>query len=131
VRRQAPVRGVAADGREQLARQPRQQGRAAEPGLLRQVVEDVAADGALAIGLRDGAVRPVIDPGLRGVAVAALGEVLDELAQPAGDQAAPPAEDAPPSSPARLPSAPGLSGRPDEPADGPRQAERAAPAGAA
>ena len=85
--RRAAVCCVAVNGRGQLTRQAGQERAAAQAGLLGKVVEGIRADGAFEVGLGDGAVGALVDPRVGRLAMAALGKVVDELAQSTGDQA--------------------------------------------
>src|ERR1043166_7288249 len=77
------VRRISIDRRGKLARQPRQQFLLRQAGLLLQCGEQVRPDRLLQLRWRKLLVRSLIDPGLRGVALAVLPEAFEQFTQAA------------------------------------------------
>ena len=85
-RRNASIGRVFVHGSRQLAGQAVEYLLLRQSGLLFQLLQDIRTDRLLKFGRRDLPVRPVIDPGLRGVTLTVLFKVLEKFADPAVEQ---------------------------------------------
>src|SRR5438128_1897194 len=82
------VRRISIDRRGKLARQPRQKLVLRQAGLLLQCGQHVRPDRLLQLRWRKLLVRPLVDPGLRGIALTILLEAFEQFAQAAVQQGA-------------------------------------------